>query len=303
MRHPLLKSHPEVRKRMITLLREGLLIRRAGNLIFICGGNDNHHLRPKFIDFLAHHGAEFTAFMPEFAMKNYFSEEDGAQLDLGEFEELIGELSHAIVIFPEAPGSYAETGYFSQTPALSSKSILVLDLQHQSNDSFIMMGPARRFEQYSKFNPNVQIDFKDPDFNVILDRINRFDIPKYRKAIELEDGVELSSYDLFCIVYKIFDLLIIATMEDLNAVFNSLFSGHAPRKRIRDIASILVGAGFLQSVGEFGHYSCLSLGDGLVQIRDGMAGNELALKLEIAEIIRDSSNEFAQLLMERADAN
>lgn len=284
---------------MIAMLRDGLLIRRAGNLIFVCGGNADEHLRPKFLEFLRAQGPDYNVFLPEFAMKSYFSDEFGAPLDLGKFEELIGELSHAIVIFPEAPGSFAETGYFAQTKSLAEKSILVLDLNHQSNDSFIMMGPARRFEEHSKFQPNVQIDFKSPDFNVIMKRICRFGLPKSRKAIDMED---LSSYDIFCLIYKIFDLLLVATYEDLVTVFNSLTSGHAPTRKIKDVASILVGAGFLRSLGKFGHYACLPLGSGLVEVREGLSTDELSLKLEIGEILTNASPEFAQLVSERADA-
>lgn len=285
---------------MIAVLREGLLVRRAGNLIFVCGGNDDVHLRPIFCKYLTNNAPDYKVFQPEFAMKNYFSDEHGGQLDLGKFEELVGELSHAIVIFPEAPGSFAETGYFSKTLPLARKTILVLNSQYQSNDSFIMMGPARRIEEVSKFNPNLQIDFKNPDFSAVLKRIQRFDLPKTRKSLDFED---LSDYDLFCLIYKIFDMLIVATYEDLVTVFNSLTTGHAPKRQIKDVASILVGAGFVERVGEFGHYACLPVGQSLIKVRDGWAGEEFGLKLEISDILRQSSAEFAGLLEERSDAD
>lgn len=285
---------------MIALLSGGLLIRRSGNLVFVCGGNGEEHLRPKFCSFLQNKAPEYNVFMPEFAMSDYFSDELGAQLDLGRFEELVGELSHAIVIFPEAPGSFAETGYFAQTESLAKKSLLVLDLNHQGSDSFIMMGPARRYEEQSRFQPNIQIDFDNPDFLVILKRMQRFSLPKNRKAIDFK---KLSSYDIFCLIFKIFDLLIVATYEDLVAVFNSLTGGHAPTRRIKDIGSILVGAGFLRPVGEFGHYDCQPLGSGLVQLREGMVEDELSLKLEVQEILRSDSDEFASLVAERANVD
>ena len=300
MRHPLLKAHNEVRKRMIAVLRDGLLVRRAGNLVFVCGGNDRTHMRPRFCEYLTDDSPDYKVFQPEFAMKNYFSDEHGGQLDLGKFEELVGELSHAIVIFPEAPGSFAETGYFSKTPPLAKKTILVLNSQYQSNDSFIMMGPARRIEEISKFNPNLQIDFENPDFSVVVHRIKRFELPKTRKALDVDD---LSDYDLFCLIYKIFDLLIVATYEDLVKVFNSLTTGHAPKRQIKDVASILVGAGFVERIGEFGHYACLPVGQSLIKVRDGWAEEEFGLKLEIGGILRETSPEFAGLLEERSNAH
>lgn len=300
MRHPLLETHQELRKRMIALLTNGLLVRRSGNLVFVCGGNAETHLRPKFCKFLAANAPEYNVFMPEFAMADYFSDELGAQLDLGRFEELVGELSHAIVIFPEAPGSFAETGYFAQTEPLAKKSILVLDLKHQSSDSFIMMGPARRYEEHSRFQPNIQIEFDNPDFSVIVKRIQRVNLPKNRKALDFR---ALSSYDIFCLIYKIFDILIIATYEDLVHVFNSLTGGHAPTRRIKDIGSILVGAGFLKPVGNFGHYSCQPLGEGLIELREGQVEAEISLKLEVPEVLRKHSVEFAALVEERGNAD
>lgn len=98
-------------------------------------------------------------------------------------------------------------------------------------------------------------------------------------------------------------MLVVATYDDLVAVFNSLTAGHAPRRQIKDIASILVGAGFIEPVGEFGHYACLQLGGSLTKVRDGLAGEELDLKLEISGILEASSAEFANLLKERSGAN
>lgn len=286
---------------MISFLRDGLLVRRAGNLVFVCGGNDpNEHLRPHFCEFLKNNAKEFNVFQPEFAMKNYFSDENGGQLDLGDFEELIGELSHAIVIFPEAPGSFAETGYFCKTKALAEKSILVLDNDRQADNSFILMGPARKFNTDSKFSPNAQISYENPDFESIVKKIRWFDLPKTRKALDFDN---LTSYDIFCLVYQIFDILLVSTYDDIVMVFNSLTSGHAPRRRIKDIASILVGAGFVRPVGEFGHYACLPLGAGLTEFRDGFVQQEFEIKLEINTILEKDSSEFAALVRERASAN
>ena len=43
-------------------------------------------------------------------MNSIFSDELRELFDLADFEELVGEISYAIVVFPEGPGSYAETG-------------------------------------------------------------------------------------------------------------------------------------------------------------------------------------------------
>lgn len=286
---------------MFALLREGLMVRRAGNLIFVCGGNAQTDLRPQFKSFSEYNLTEFQIFQPEFAMENYFSDMGGRQLDLGEFETLIGDLSHAIVIFPEAPGSFAETGYFSNIEKLAEKVILVLDADRQRNDSFIMMGPARNYEKTSKYSPNIQINYSDPDFSLISDRINRIGTSKTRKLLDVEDLED--PYDLFCLVYKIFDILNISTCDDMLFVLQAITKGHPPRKRARDIASILVGAGYLRPIGEFGHYIANAKDSSFVEMRKGHAAKELELRLEISDILMNGEPEFAELLMERANAH
>lgn len=301
MRHPLLKSHDEVRKRMIALLTDGLMVRRSGNLIFVCGGNESHHLRPQFRAIAEKELSEFQIFQPEFAMKNYFSDAGGAQLDLGEFEVLVGDLSHAVVLFPEAPGSFAETGYFANIEKIAQKVILALDLERQSNDSFIMMGPARKYEQYSRYSPNIQIDYTNPNFDSIVKRISRIESPKTRKILDVSDISD--HYDLFCLIYKIFDILIVATFEDLIFVLHSLTGGHAPKKRARELASILVGADYLKSIGQFGHYYPGLKDDSFVKMRTGFAEKESTLKLEILDILNRAEPEFGELVKGRHRAS
>ena len=286
---------------MFALLRDGLMIRRAGNLIFVCGGNSPTNLRPQFKDFAEKNLADFQIFQPEFAMNNYFADVGGAQLDLGEFEILIGDLSHAIVIFPEAAGSFAETGYFANIDKLAEKVILVLDADRQRNDSFIMMGPARKYEKISKFSPNIQMNYSNPDFGLIHSRVNRIEFSKTRKLLSIEDLTE--AYDLFCLIYKIFDLLNLCTYDDMLFVLHAITEGHAPRKRARDIASILVGAGYLRSVGQFGHYVANAKDSSFVLMRDGHVAREVTLKLEISDILMGSEPEFAALMAERANAH
>jgi hypothetical protein len=301
MRHPLLKSHSEVRKRVIALLAVGLSVWRAGNLIFVCGGNDTEHQRPKFIAAVADQLDEFELFQPEYAMRDYFSDCDGEPMDLGEFETLIGELSHAIIIFPEAPGSFAETGYFANVDRLAEKTILVLDSQRQKNDSFVVMGPARKFEEKSRFRSNIQLNYTNPDYSVIVDRIRRVTRTKTRKFLEIQD--DIFSYDLFCLIYKIFDILIVATIDDLLFILTSLTNGHPPRKKARQLASILVGAGYLRPIGEYGHYFADRKGDELVKMKEGFADKESKLKIEILEIVSSGEVEFRELLKERSNAS
>lgn len=234
-------------------------------------------------------------------MRNYFAENGEEQLDLGDFETLIGDLSHAVIIFPEGPGSYAETGYFANIPKLCGKSMLILDSDQQRNDSFIMMGPARKFEKKSKFAPTIWTDFRKPDFAPIASRLT--ERHPYSAAKKLLDPKERDQpYDLFCLLYKIFDLLIVSRIEDVLFILNSVTGGHAPRKQAKDIASILIGAEYINPVGDFGHYFASPRFSDLVYLRSGYAEIESTLKLEILEVLRNAEPEFSEFLKARADA-
>ena len=302
MRHPLLDSNEDLRKRMTSLLSEGLSIRKSGNLLFVCGNNKPRGLRSKFGRFASKNLREFKIFQPEFAMKNYFSESDEEQLDLADFETLIGDLSHAIVIFPEGPGSFAETGYFANSAMLAKKSILVLDADQQKNDSFIMMGPARKFEKQSKFAPTIWTDFKKPDFLPIRTRLR--ERHPYASSKKLLSPRDLGHpYDLFCLIYKIYDLLIVATMDDVLFFLHSITGGHSPRKKAKDITSILIGADYLKPVGDFGHYFPNPAYSDLVELRTGYAESESSLKIEILEALSQSEPEFREFIEERTSAS
>ena len=125
--HPLISDvHQDIRKRVIQFIQTSYLIIRQSNIVFVCGGSKPVDMRKRFQTYFGENLGEFEFFKPEFAMKNYFSEEDNQPFDIADFEKLVGELSHSIVIFPESAGSYAETGYFSAVPELASKTILAL---------------------------------------------------------------------------------------------------------------------------------------------------------------------------------
>ena len=173
MDHPLRgELHKSLRKRVVSLLEDGFSIARQSNIIFVCGGNEDASMRRQFQAVFPDVLPGFEFFEPEFAMKSYFTLGDRVPFDIAEFEELIGQLSHCIVIFPEAPGSLAETGYFSAKPELASKIVLAIDSKRQRNDSFISLGPAKRIHDVSIFQPNIQFNYENPDFSIAVTKIS-----------------------------------------------------------------------------------------------------------------------------------
>lgn len=242
-------------------------------------------MRPRFKEWCETHHTELQIFFPEFAMKNYFSSGVYEPFNIADFEALVAELSHAIVLFPEAAGSFAEAGYFSLVPELASKTILALDSYYQGTDSFISQGPADKFNKQSRFNNIIQLSYADPNFTDIIGRINRIPFSRHRKSLQIEKFSILSNYDLFCLIHKCFELLSIATIEDIIFVLRGLFNSQISVPKVKQIASILAGSKRLAQVGEYGHYCVSRKGDHLAFVKDGFAEEESAIKIEIAGLI------------------
>lgn len=67
----------------------------------------------------------------------------GNNIDLLIFEEFLAEVSDAIILFVESPGSFCELGAFAYADALfSDKLIIVMDEKYRESKSFIATGPV-----------------------------------------------------------------------------------------------------------------------------------------------------------------
>ncbi len=259
-------------------------------------------MRKRFQDYFRFNLSEFEFFEPEFAMNNYFSGIDVEPFDIADFEELVGDLSHSIVLFPEAPGSFAEAGYFSAVPALAEKTILAMNSSKQKRDSFISLGPAKKIQEQSRFHPNIQIDYENPDFGMLAERIRRYPVNKKKKALDILPFGKMPAFELFALIREIVSLLTVATVEDLEFTLRSLFSGHISSSRIRKITSILVGSGHLFELGDFGHLAVRSSRSSFMEIREGTKGSRDELLLTVASLYPDAAPEFVQLVSDARDA-
>lgn len=68
-----------------------------------------------------------------------------ANIDLLTFEEFLAEVSDAIILFVESPGSYCELGAFAYDNKLfSDKLMIIIDEKYKTEKSFIMTGPTAK---------------------------------------------------------------------------------------------------------------------------------------------------------------
>jgi hypothetical protein len=298
MDHPLRSDeYKSLRRKVYDLLSKGFTIPRQSNVVFVCGGSKPHHMRrlfqSKFEALLP--GYEF--FEPEFAMRKYWTLGDSEPFDITTFEELIGSLSHSIVIFPEAAGSLAETGYFSAKPEIARKVLLAIDATHLTTDSFISIGPAKKIADVSIFQPNIQFDYNNPNFNLISQRLlDRAPLHPTRRALRIRAFSEMESFELFAIIQSTVALLTIATVEDIEFFLRGLFSGRIGPSKTKQIVSILVGSGRLIEIGSYGHLKVSDENSLILQIKDGAKTERDVLKVDLAAVYLRADEDFRSLL-------
>lgn len=298
MDHPLRsKDNKELRGRVVQFLKDGYTIQRQSNIVFVCGGNEPDQMRTQFRSKFAELLPEHEFFEPEFAMKNYFSLGDGVPFDISEFEEIVGELSHSIVIFPEAPGSFAETGYFSARPQLARKIILAIDVTKQKKDSFISLGPAKKINDTSIFAANIQLDYRKPNFSIISERIlERAPLHKNRRTFSIAPFAKTTPFELFALIHQIVSLLKIATIEDIEFFMRSLFSSQISLSKTKKITSMLVGSKRLKGVGDFGHLAEDETRPSFLTIRDGARTRHDVLNIDLSAMFLTADPDVKKIL-------
>lgn len=298
MDHPLRSDdYKSLRKALYELFKNGFTIPRQSNIVFVCGGSKPTDMRRKFQDEFDELLPGYEFFEPEFAMLNYWTLGDDEPFDITTFEELIGKLSHSIVMFPEAPGSFAETGYFCSIEEIAKKTLLVIDSNHLKKDSFISIGPAKKIGDASVFHPNIQFDYKSPDFKLVSQRLlDRRPLHAKRRVLQIKAFAEMEIFDLFAIIQMLVSMLGIATVEDIEFMLNGMFTGHIARSKTKQIVSILIGSGRLVEVGQYGHLKTSSTENLILEVKDGAKTKVDVLRVEFSTAYLSADPEFTALV-------
>ena len=298
MDHPLRSDDcKSLRRRLYELFSNGFTIPRQSNIVFVCGGSKPNDMRRRFQDEFDRLLPGYEFFEPEFAMKKYWTLGDSKPFDITTFEELIGKLSHSVVIFPEAPGSLAETGYFSARPEIAKKILLAINAAYLRTDSFISIGPAKKIADVSIFQPNIQFDYDHPDFQLISQRLrDRAPLHTTRRALQIKAFSDMDSFELFAIIQSMVALLHIATIEDIEFFLRGLFSGHIGTSATKQIVSILVGSGRLVEIGTYGHLKVSDNDNLILQIKDGAKTERDVLSVDISTVFLGADPDFRSLL-------
>ena len=301
MEHPLiLNENKSLRARLLDLLKTSFHLPKKSNIVFVCGGNQKHHLRIRFRKYYEKRVREkkYRILFPEQAFPSLAKNDSSEPFNLADFERLIAEVSHAIVIFPEAPGSFAETGYFSAVDNISERTILALNGKFETIPSFLSLGPAQKFATKSTFQPMIHLNYLWPDFNKVVQKLDMRALSTHKKNLTIGKFSDLSAFHLFCLLHGIVDLLRVATLEDLEFFFNALFKARYSKQRVQQMLAILVGGNFLIQEGDYGHYKLGHSEAKFLEIRKGHQRKLNELRLEFATIYETEAREFRELLEE-----
>lgn len=238
---------------------------------------------------------EYDIFKPEIALKYPWKSKDGP-FNLTHFEELIAEISHAVVIFPESPGSFCETGYFAAKENIVRKTLLAISKKFEGHDSFISTGPLNLFNETSDFRPAQYVDYSG-DFREVISRIKARKPERNRKAINVTKYKEMSFSEKMGMIQKIVKFLQIATIEDILFVMRAAFNSHISENEIRGLAAILRGSGYLLRDDKYGHLYANSYKADFLEVRSGSIGEETEILFQIANHIEGDAD-FSSLLIE-----
>lgn len=154
--HP---AYIQPKKRLIKRFRRRVYILRRSrirHLVFLCGAalsiNRNH---------IAKYLRAHTSKMIFYADDVWTHISELQDLNALQMENKLGQISDAVIILIESPGTCTELGAFSLSPELRRKLLLIVDKRSKRDPSFINSGPIRWVNQESDFRPVVYADFSE----------------------------------------------------------------------------------------------------------------------------------------------
>src|SRR4029077_4782871 len=97
-------------------------------------------------------------------------------------------------------------------------------------------------------------------------------------------------------------LLGAATYSDVAFLLTSIFGARYPQQTVKQLVSILVGAEYLQSIGQFGQYRVNHSRGSLLEPRDGFKEQEKLARLELTELCESSAPDFVAVWEQATNA-
>lgn len=155
-------DHPayiKLKKRLVRQFYDRVYrLRRSRNrhLVFLCGKAQSNNR-----DYVAKYLKMHTGKLIFYADDVWTHISKLQDLNALQMEDRLGQISDAVIVLVESPGTFAELGAFSISPELRRKLLPIVDKQYELEPSFINSGPIRWVNKDSDFRPAVYADFSE----------------------------------------------------------------------------------------------------------------------------------------------
>src|SRR6266404_3844001 len=257
----LLFSHP-AGMRVLESLRaifqtKPVYLRNGPFFVFVCGGElgqGKTTLRQQFLQWAEHELPNFVCLLAENAIKDNFVAGRRKFIDLARFESVIAGIADCVLIFPESPGSFAETGYFSGAPKIRDIT-LVINPNAQQSDSFLNLGPIHTIDRFSFLRPTVHCGVvSSADFTQLGQRLNDRMKGTRRDQLAYREFRLLNGKEKLSVVLEILRFLRLADFTTLKHAISVCFGTQPRPQELTDLLRILQAGKFVKKDEETPYY-------------------------------------------------
>lgn len=183
-------NHPRfvpVRDSVLAKLTNRIVhFRKVNRVIFLCGGFQSPR-RDRVAQYIRAHHEHVLLFYADDVWA--LVAKHGNQNALG-MERELAELSDAVLILVESPGTFAELGAFALQDELRRKLLPILDVAHRDAESFIKTGPVAWVNEDSKYRPAIWADHATilDVVDDLDDRLTKLPSPRSHRVEELAES-------------------------------------------------------------------------------------------------------------------
>lgn len=225
--------------------------------VFVCGGEFGQGkttLREQFLQWADHELPNFVCLLAENAIKDNFVAGRRTFIDLARFESVIAGIADCVLIFPESPGSFAETGFFSGRPQIRVKT-LVINPDNKQSDSFLNLGPINTIDRFSFLKPTVHCGvLSSADFTPLGQRLNDRMKGTRRDQLAYREFRLLNGKEKLSVVLEILKFLRLADFTTLKHAISVCFGTQPRPQELTDLLRILQAGKFVEKDEETPYY-------------------------------------------------
>jgi hypothetical protein len=205
-------------------------------------------MRYRFLKYAEEEVQNFRIFLAEMATKDLTQHNEPEFINVADFESLVADICDCILLFLESPGAIAELGYFANSETAIKKLLVVNDVEKQG-DSFINLGPINKIDKESVFQSTIWLDFKQPDFNKVKERLNDRLRTERQKRFKPAPFAELKVPEKLFVVFQILYIFRALTLPGALYCLNTIF-GEINEKEVKYLLSILIAAEYVGRRGD-----------------------------------------------------